>query len=204
MRCFTITDKSDEEFVEAGIIVSDTAAILDFGKENDPVIVQNEHPAVKIGVGCAVSRVPVSAEHAEAFTTAKKAFSMNALKLLHADVVDNDGTPKIVKERAKSPWLLVHVALAAGVGGKLWFEDAIPEKEFDGWEVRTKPRPFPGPGVKVLAIGCGHQGEPQALLKVARGAGFRIRRSGQLEGVPPVIEVHYGRELTARPRYKKG
>lgn len=204
MRCFTITDTGREELLESGIMVSETEELIALNAEGG-VDVKNTRPSVAIGLGRTVARVPVSAEHATAFQRTKQALGLNALKLTRADVIEdeNGDVPMLIKERGESPWLLVHVSLAAGVGGKLWYEDILPDKEFDGWEVHTKPRAFPGPGIKVLAFGCGPQGEPQALLKIARGAGFRIRRTGNLDGLPPVVEVRYKRRLQARPPIKR-
>jgi hypothetical protein len=200
MKCFTITDRGDgSDCVEEGVIVSETEALIDL--TSDVVTVKNTRPSVAIGMGRSVARVPVSAEHAAVFQVAKATLGCNALKLKTADVVEDEqgDVPMLIKEKSECPWLLVHVALAAGVGGRLWFEDVLPERTFDGWAVRTAPGPFPVPGVKVLAFGVGPQGEPQALIKMARGAGFRVKRTGNLDGLPPVIEVRYKKKLEAKP-----
>jgi hypothetical protein len=196
MDCYTI----DGPQLKKGIVVTTVGGVLDARSGDEGPLTSRVPAGVRIGEPGRASHVLVAEPQAELAQVLLELYGINALTWLKADVVEEpESGPVLVNEEHESPWLLVHVAIPAGSGGRLWFEDILLEKIFSGREVRMRPAAFPGPGVKVLAIGCGELGEPQALLKLARGASFRIHRTGELDGELPVIEVRYRKELEVGP-----
>lgn len=192
MRAFTITD-SDEQCVVPGVVITNG----------------NQEPGLRVGEN---SVVPLATEGVELFKAAKQTANeagfepkLFGITLRAADVSDK-GDTRLIKERGKSSWALVHVAMCAGMGGRMWLEAAGFDEVDEEDAVRRKPRAFPGAGIEVVAIGHGPLGEPHALLKVKKGAAFRVCRNGALGGLPPVIDINWnGYEMFARPapRYRK-
>lgn len=197
MRTYTITDVNDEgtQFVVPGVVITngDAEPGLRIGEESATIV-----PVAREGV--ALFKAAKGAANEAGFEPRRFGITLRA-----ADISDRDGV-RIIKERGKSPYALVHVAMCAGVGGRLWIEAAGFDEVEDDAAVRRQPRMFPGAGVEVVAIGHGPQGEPHALLKLKKGAAFRICRNGALNGLPPAVDINWnGHEMFARPapRYRK-
>lgn len=104
-----------------------------------------------------------------------------SMRVVAADLSDNEPL-RLIKERGDSSTCLVHVATKAPLDGQLWFESSSWDEELEdtrwGKEVTRVYRPFPPPGVEVIATGLGPVGEPEVLLLMQKRASFRICRSG--------------------------
>lgn len=196
MRAYTITDVDDGEvaFVKEGVFITNG----------------DGEPGLRVGDGDATTHVPVSREGVELFRAAKE-IAQEEGKALHGMVLEAtdiaDNGLRLVKERTRrSPFALVHLAICAGHGGRMWLEDAGFDTCEEPEQVRRVPRAFPGHGIEVMAIGHGPQGEPHGLFRLKKGAAFRIRRNGALEGAPPVLDINWnGHQLYVRPspQYRK-
>lgn len=178
MKCFSVC-----EIAELGLIAI-----------NQPLDGEIADPAILIGHGNSCTRVGVSRDQRDFYTKMLLA-QIPLTRLLHAEIAHQPPF-RLVKGRPNQcgDQCIVHIATAAGVGGHLWYEANTFEEIEE--EVRGRPRVVraynffsPSPGIEVLAIGHGENGEPHALLRMVPGASFRICRNGELPGLSPVLIV---------------
>jgi hypothetical protein len=108
---------------------------------------------------------------------------------------------------------LVHIATAAGVGGKVYLT-ANAYEEVMQHKVTREYRPFPGAGVtplckpEVVAAANAGVDALNMLVMMHPGASFRIRRNGKLEGASPQLFVQWNgsaleHTLPRRYRYEE-
>lgn len=106
------------------------------------------------------------------------------MRILEGEIADSPPT-RIIPARQpyyRTSECLVYVATHAPPGGDLWYEAAtFKEIRYEGGGVGRQYDEFPGLGIHVLAEGKGPSDELHMLLKLERGAKFRIRRDGNFK-----------------------
>lgn len=112
----------------------------------------------------------------------------NNLMLLNAPVQDEDDDSKA----------LVRVATAGGVGGKVYLTANVLKETEDMGRVSKRPSEFPPLGVTPLCteeeltrVRGGVDFLDVIILMEKIGANFCVRRTGGLEGAPPVLSVRW-------------
>lgn len=102
-----------------------------------------------------------------------------------------DGNRKIIQAQRGDMCALIHVCTSTGEGGSLAYTaTSYREAVENGLVVKRYDDLFPPPGVDVLAMGYGQDGNPQMLLRMTPRSSFRIVRSHiGLEDASPVIIV---------------
>ena len=163
MRCFTV-----REDVIRGITVQK----------------DGEQPAVILGTGGEQSVLPLDREMADYFIRATEVLGTSELPILHAQLRGNP--PYLCRAAGRDPHALVLVQVPVPDGGSLWMEGTgFTELDDGARSVKREQHPFPPPGV----IPVDASGGDLLLLMTKRGASFRICRSGDLQGAPPVLIV---------------
>jgi hypothetical protein len=101
--------------------------------------------------------------------------------------------------------LLLRLGTAGGVGGKAYLTANVLEEKMDQGRVSKHPSPFPSLGVQPLCTDeelARLQKGVEAidlLLLMNPGANFCVRRTGGLEGAPPVLAVKWSPWERSRP-----
>ncbi len=114
----------------------------------------------------------------------------------------SDDGLRLVREKKRDRLAMVNVCTMAGVGGRLFWTARSYEQHLAYGRVRQRHNGFvrheegdggwvgtTTAGVEILAIGHGQQSEPHALIVMHPGAGFRLRRNGELYDASPELHV---------------
>jgi hypothetical protein len=93
--------------------------------------------------------------------------------------------------------VLVHVQTAGGVGGKAYLTANVLQEAMERGHVTKRPSAFPSLGVQAFCtdeeLARIRDGVEilDVLLLMNPGANFCVRRTGSLEGAPPVLSVRW-------------
>jgi hypothetical protein len=164
-------------------------------------VARSEEPRVLLPIGCTVDirlhpRVLAVIERVnpppEVQLVAKHMsfqLASNALMILRPPLPDEDDDDQA----------LVHVATAGGVGGKAYLTANVLKETDNGDCISKRPSDFPSLGVQPLCTDeelarvRGGVDILDVVLLMRPGANFCVRRTGGLEGAPPVLSVRWNR-----------